>query len=40
MTWQELHERMDVPAAVIGLANENLESAIDFSGALRRQTVA
>ena len=31
---------MDVPAAVIGLGNENLESAIDFSAVFQRQTVA
>lgn len=32
MTWQELHERMDFMAEMIGRANESLESAIDFSG--------
>jgi ATP adenylyltransferase len=32
MTWQELHERMDFMAEMIGRANENPESAIDFSG--------
>lgn len=34
MTWQELHERMDFMADVIGRANENPESVIDFSGEL------
>jgi hypothetical protein len=32
MTWQELHERMDHLADVIGPAAENPRSAIDFSG--------
>jgi len=32
MTWQELHERMDFMAEMIDRANENPESAIDFSG--------
>ena len=32
MTWQQLHERMDFMAEMIGRANENPESAIDFSG--------
>jgi hypothetical protein len=40
MTWRELHERMEFTAEVIGRASENPESAIDFSGAVQRQTVA
>jgi hypothetical protein len=40
MTCQELHERSDFMAEVIGHADENSDSAGDFSTALQRQTVA